>query len=410
MLRSVEQCKTEFERGHRLRTAEEPLWVNDLRCQGLDAFLTQGFPTGGARGWNEQRMARLAASLFTLASPTTRRPHVPFAADMPACARLVFVDGYFCRDLSDIGGLPEGVFAGPLSAAVRSNSSDVATFLGRIAAYHAHPFVALNTAMFPDAACVLVPPDAQVETPIYLQFVSTGTADLLPAMSHPRALVIVGDGASATVLEHHLAIADVTHLSNSVAEIVVGEEAALDYCVIQSHGRSAYSIGAASATIGQRGTVHVWTATLGTALARTDMTAVLAAPDGVCEVTALGFADGDRFVHVTSAIDHAASRCTTRQRFGGVLDDHGIGVFEANLMARDQVRPAGAHREGRAVLLSTTATLHSDPPIAADSAGWEGAASLIADAATLVHGRELGSWLRQLLMEIISQPLPKQGI
>ena len=113
---AVRHNKTEFERLRRFRGSQEPLWVNDLRFQGLEAFLDVGYPAGDAEGWAPAAMDALLETFLTLGRPPSevRGGEVPeVQPTFSSAARLVFINGHFVPTVSLVDRLPHGSFAGP---------------------------------------------------------------------------------------------------------------------------------------------------------------------------------------------------------------------------------------------------------------------------------------------------------
>src|SRR6185503_8869972 len=73
------------------------------------------------------------------------------------CHRLVFVNGFYSRELSSIGKLPAEVRLESLAETLDRNSDLVERYLAQQALYHSRPFVALNAAFVEDGAFVHIP-------------------------------------------------------------------------------------------------------------------------------------------------------------------------------------------------------------------------------------------------------------
>jgi Fe-S cluster assembly protein SufD len=109
-----------------------------------------------------------------------------------------------------------------------------------VAPFAHRAFVALNTALFVDGACILIPAHTAIEKPIHVRFISTGEADRRPAMSNPRLLVVLGGQSRATVVESYVGPKGVQYFTNAVTEIVLGENAVLDHYKLQCESMDAY--------------------------------------------------------------------------------------------------------------------------------------------------------------------------
>ena len=205
----ITQMKTEFERARRWRRGRrEPLQFGDLRCEALDRFLSLGFPTPQDEEWRFTNVAPIAEKIFTLALQSANDAKylglAPLRLPDDFAAELVFVNGHCLTEAATLRALPLGTRLESLSQILDSSASDVLSYLARIAPFEHRAFVALNTALFADGACVLVRTHTALEKPIHLRFISTGEADMRPAMSNPRVLVVLDDASQATIVESYV--------------------------------------------------------------------------------------------------------------------------------------------------------------------------------------------------------------
>ena len=114
------------------------------------------------------------------------------------------MNGYFARELSLLGKLPDGVKVSSLAAEIPANPAALEPHLGRYLDIRRDAFCALNTAFVEDGAYVHIPRGTLVEEPIYLLFVST--ADDAPSMSHPRNLIVAEEDSQATFVEDYVSL------------------------------------------------------------------------------------------------------------------------------------------------------------------------------------------------------------
>src|ERR1700678_2319640 len=90
----------------------EPVWLRQLREDGWARFSAKGFPSTHDEDWRFTNLAALAKTPFRRAakgefavSPAQLEAYrVPGAA-----CQLVFINGHFAPQLSDLSNLPEGL-------------------------------------------------------------------------------------------------------------------------------------------------------------------------------------------------------------------------------------------------------------------------------------------------------------
>ena len=207
-----------------IAASPSPAALAALRAAGRKSFEGLGLPSRRQEEWRFTRLTNLQEAAFEL--PSRVAPRVDIAPWKVAGSNLlVFVDGVFDADLSDVTGLPDGVVASNLVLAAAAESELVQDHLGSLAPLEDHPFAALNTALLADGALIHLPEDTVVTEPIQLIFVNG--AEGRSTLSTPRILIVAGAGSRATVLENHVGAGGAS-LSCPVSEISIGENAVLE--------------------------------------------------------------------------------------------------------------------------------------------------------------------------------------
>ena len=88
-------------------------WLDDLRSSAMERFRECGIPTSRVEEWKYINLSRALDSDMLLAGPTVDGINREFLEacflDPTPCHRMVFVNGYFRPDLSELGVLPTGV-------------------------------------------------------------------------------------------------------------------------------------------------------------------------------------------------------------------------------------------------------------------------------------------------------------
>lgn len=187
--------KAAFE-GLEARRGEEPAWLVERRQAAWAHFEALGLPTQRLENWkytgtkaitNTEWGIHLGGEGAQIGAEAIAQ--VRFGGLDSAC--MVFVDGAYRADLSDLDGI-EGAQVGPISAALAEGGDGLEPYLGRIADGESRAFVALNTALFTDGALIHVPRNTALEKPIHLIFVATETGQSdSPVASTLRNLIVV---------------------------------------------------------------------------------------------------------------------------------------------------------------------------------------------------------------------------
>ena len=357
-----------------------PPWLRDVRVAGLARFSELGFPTSHQEEWRFTSVAPIAETPFTLparrAGPAARRV-TPLLLPVESACRLVFVNGRFSAPLSTAAGLPRGVRAGSLAAALEEEPQLLEAHLARHAAYATNPFGALNTAFIRDGAFVHVAEGVDLDAPLQLLFLSAPGAK--PTVAHPRNLVVVERGARASVIESYAALQDGIYWTNAVTEVVVGDGAHLELVRPQREAVAAYHVATTHTHQGRDSVLRFHPIVLGAALARHDITSVLDGPGAELILNGLYLLRGTQHADHHTVIDHAKPDCQSHEYFNGVLDDTGRGVFSGRIIVRPGAQRTDSKQTNHNLVLSEEARADSQPQL-----------EIYADDVKCTHGATLG--------------------
>ena len=354
-------------------------WLRKLREDAFARFAEVGFPTTHDEDWRFTNVAPIARTQFHL-------PDKKFAQLIPgldswkiegSAVRLVFLNGRFAPDLSRATALPKGAVAGSLREQAEGNSDLLKTHLAKYTDIQRDPFCALNSAFMEDGAYVHVRRGSILDAPIHLLFVSSSNHVAL--MYHPRNLLIFEDQSQGTVVEEYVSLDGGTMLSNSVTELVAGEDANVSHYLVEREHRETFNVSTLTIRQGRSANVSSHSLLLGGGLVRNNVHPVLAGEGGECLINGLFVGNGrqhlDNFMHV----EHAKPHCSSRQFYNGILDDQAHGVFHGRIVVHKDAQKTDAKQTNRNLLLSDDAQIDTKPQL-----------EIYADDVKCTHGATIG--------------------
>ncbi len=357
-------------------------WVAGLRDRAATAFAAQGFPTRRSEAWKYTDLASVAGAAF--GEPLTRLDR---ALDLPPTRhpRAVFVDGRFRVDLSTLDTL--GIGAGSLAAALPRLEGR----LGAQARIGEHPMAALNTMLFEDGLLIEVPAGTSAGV-LALVHIAT-ESDRAPAF-HPRHLVRLGAGSSLTLLET-MSGPSGRYLHNPVFEIAVAEGARLNHGRLQQEGAEAVFLSTLYATVAAGGTYDNFTLNAGARLARNEIHLMLAGARAAAHMNGVQLVADGHHADTTTALDHAAPDCASRQTYKTVLSGRSRGVFQGRIHVHQVAQKTDGYQMNQALLLSPEAEMDSKPQL-----------EIYADDVKCSHGATVGALDDDLLFFLRSRGIP----
>jgi Fe-S cluster assembly protein SufD len=376
---------------------DDPPWLAEARGHAVARLRAAGLPTSRMEGWRATSLAGLAA--LRLARPradeaAAAEALLPRAGDWNG-PQLVFVNGRYRADLSRAEHLPAGTALLSLAEALREVPDLVRPHLGRLARPEGHPLVAASTALFDDGLFLHLPAGAAVAPPIRIVHLTAGAAPGQAVASFPRSLVVAGDGALVTLVEHYLGGGE-AQLVAPVTELVLAEGARVEHYRFQEEGLATFHLAGLYVEQGAGSRLHSHALELGGRLVRAETHARLAGEGGELSLSGLAMADGARVTDAQAVVEHAAPRCTSTETFKNVLSDHAKAVFCGRVRVLPGAQKTQAHQSSSSLLLSEDATVDTRPEL-----------EIFADDVKCGHGGTVGQLDETSLFYLRSRGLPE---
>jgi len=356
-------------------------WLQPVRRAAIARLADIGFPTVHDEDWRFTSLAPIVRTAFQpavgAAASVDAGSLAPFAFAGCDCTCLVFVNGRFAPELSTSSLLPAGVRAGSLAQTLADDRAALEPHLARHEDFQQEAFSALNTAFLTDGAFVSVPRGIVVEKPIHILYVTVpGSAAVA---THPRTLVVTGDGSQVSVVEDFVSLGDGAHLSNAVTELVVGDGSVVGHYLIQRESRQAYHVSTLRGQQGRSSSLTSHTVLLGGALTRRNIHPVLAGEGGECLINGLFMANGLQHMDNYMKVEHASPHCESRQVYKGILDGKSHGVFHGRIIVHKDAQKTDAKQTNMNLLLSEDAQIDTKPQL-----------EIYADDVKCTHGATVG--------------------
>jgi Fe-S cluster assembly protein SufD len=371
---SVDRFVADFARHAASLPGARVPWLARLRSSALDRFADRGLPSTRDEDWKYTSVAPIAKRAFAV--PLRADADIDlgaFALAGMASHRLVFVNGRYAHGLSQIGGLPAGVTLESLAHTLERTPDALEPHLGDDR-YHT-VFGALNTAFMADGVFLHLPCGTLVTEPIHALFVCTA-AD---AAIHSRNVVVAGDGARATLIEHYVGLDAAAALTNAITQLVVAADASIVHYKLQQEPARALHVGGLHAAQSRGSRVESHSIAFGAALARNDITTSFDAEGCEAELNGLFFVNGRQHVDHHTRIDHAMAHGTSREYYKGIVDDAARGVFNGKVIVHPGAQKTNAQLSSHNLLLSKNAEIDAKPELSID-----------ADDVKCTHGATVG--------------------
>lgn len=322
----------------------------DLRKRAAEQFEAQGFPTTRDEEWRFTNVSPIARNSFSTAAPSANR--------------------YSLR------------------AALESDPELIEEYLGRYASNEANSFVALNTSKFEDGAFIHVPANSVVNETIWLDFKATPDKT-----THPRNLIVAGANSQVRIVERYSGTGK--YFTNSVTEIVVGENAVVEHVKLEEEGPDAFHVSTIQVQQARNSHFKSHNLCLGGLLVRNDVNARLSTgSEGT--VNGLYLLNGKQHIDNHTAIDHAEPHANSHELYKGILDGSSSAVFNGKIFVRKDAQKTDAKQTNKNLVLSENASINTKPEL-----------QILADDVRCTHGATVGQLDEEALFYLRARGISK---
>jgi Fe-S cluster assembly protein SufD len=371
--------------------------IDQFRRNSFERFSETGLPAKKAEAWKYTDVRKAMNKPLPIAflpgtDEVTIADELATLGKTVRATRLTFVNGYFEPGLSDVAKLPLGLEVLQLANAERDGTSLVAELLARTPQSD-DVIDVLNGAFFVDGALVRIAEGVKLEEPMHLRHLYIGGD---PFASVSRVLVMVGDGASATILETHEAPAAFAYQRNTVLQISVGDGAAVSHVRVSDDTSSLMSLSKVTAKIGTGSDLKTFNIAGNGPFWRHQADVIFAGEGSTATVSGSALLTNREHGDTTIFVDHASPRCESRELFKTVVDREATGVFQGKIIVRPDSQKTDGRMMSAALLLSRDATMNNKPEL-----------EIFADDVVCAHGATCGQLNDDLLFYLMSRGLSR---
>lgn len=381
--RSFEQAKATLP-GH-----DQP-WLNDLRASAMARFVARGIPGPKVEEWKYTNLNFLANENFEPSQGTSLKDNLSELAKKTRFDHLdgpviVFVDGYFAGDLSDLkqsDGLDLTLFSeNPDQFKTTLEKLDGATSLDE-----------LNKALITDGYILSVAAGCDVAEPV--QIIHLISEDSIQQAIRTRAQINLAKGARLQVVESFIGPANVRYWSHMVSDIELAADAMLEYCQFQQQGDDALHMTESHNNLAKNATFNHTSLQLGGALNRTELINDLAGAGAEVNLRGAYLGRGRQSHDIYTRINHDQPHCQSDQLFRGVLDQGGKSAYQGKVVVARHAQKTQADQSNKSLLLSRKTEANAKPELL-----------IYADDVKCSHGATVGELDKEQYFYLLSRGL-----
>jgi Fe-S cluster assembly protein SufD len=225
-----------------------------------------------------------------------------------------------------------------------------------------------------------------------------GTIELAHAISEPATVslrheVLVGDGASVTIIERHSSSA--ASLSATTCQLVVGDGAVVEWLIVQEEAEAATHLAQLNIALGAGARLAIRLLNAGGKLVRREINVNARGEGSTLSIDGVNLIGGDAHIDVTTVLHHEAPAVAARELFRNVVTGEGQGVFQGQIRVAQIAQKTDAKMACNTLLLSDEAGFSAKPEL-----------EIFADDVACGHGATVTDILPEHLFYLRARGIP----
>lgn len=366
-------------------------WLSSFREQHIRYFLQKGFPTVRDEHWKYTNLSALQTELFDLVpSQEITQKEIIKQFELPERhSRLVFLDGYFQAELSDLE-FSEKLIIGNLANAFVLHEMLIKFYL--MQQQDMSSFLHLNAACFQDGLFIYIPVHYQIDKPLHLLFLSSKRS-----MQNVRNIIIAEADSKITLFEEHISLSDDAALTNCVTQLYAKKNATVNHFKLQKQNMFSFHIANMQISQEENSNVNVHSYSLGGKIVREEIHTILREKQASLTLDGLYLPLNKQHIDVQTSVYHLADHTCSEELFKGVIAGKSRGIFNGRIVVGKDVRKAVANLQNKNLLLAKDAEINTKPEL-----------EIYSDDVKCKHGATIGQIDKEMLFYLQSRGIAKE--
>lgn len=344
-----------------LESRDEPGWVSDQRRKAFEIYQSKLGEGLDPEEWKRVETRALRPQQFGIRTPGTASSGFATLLENKAnfVGSVVQVDGTCQSSQLDEKLAKQGVLYGDLADLVRDHREIIEPHLmTRAVKVDRDRFSAWHAAFWTGGTVLYVPRNVSISEPLYslMGLAQPGAADF------GHTLVILEDGASATVLEETSSLtADVPGLHVGAIELLVGQNAHLRFVQLQNWNEHTWHFAHQCGRVAANATLQWTVGGIGARLAHIHQDVHLDGKGAAGEVNGVTFATGRQVLSYYTQQSHNAANTRSDLLYKDVLRDRARVIWRGMIRVEPEAQLTDGYQRNDSLILSETARVDAIP-------------------------------------------------
>jgi Fe-S cluster assembly protein SufD len=370
-----------------------PDWLVEERNMCRKRILENGLPAPGLEDWKYTDVSVIQSQDWLV--PQQRPEETEIRLPVPDnCAEetihLTILNGSLLP--VDQTSVPDGINIRALSDPV--NVDSIKPLLRRTNYRMESIFSVLNRALWHDGVSIHIQPETKASLHVHFVFEGHGRSSVLSA---PRLFVHAGHHSQVDLTVSQWNRDKKASLGTANIDLDLDAGATMSYAHVQQLNHLSYQFTTSRINLDKDASIHALDASLGSALARHDLTMSLEAPGSNGVLNGIYLLRDKQTSDFHTKIEHRKPNCSSRQVYKGVLEDHAHAVFNGLVEVHPGASGTDGYQLNRTLLRSPHAVIDTKPEL-----------QILNDDVRCSHGATIGQIDPLQLFYLQSRAIPTE--
>jgi len=352
-----------------------------LRKEASSKFELSDFPTKKEEEWKYTNISPIINTEFTpspLYSEDSEKIQSVEKYIIPNLAvhLLVFINGIFNKELSNIGKVQDGIIIDSLHQLTKTNPKFLSNHLFKNDESN-NAFSLLNNTFTYDGFVIYIPKNKIIENPIHILNVGSDTYN--KPLQQPRNLIVAEENSQAKIINEFVGDNEGEYFTNIITDISLDENANVVFYKLQNESDKAYHIDKTEICQKDTSVFNHFSLSFGSKIARNNINVKLDGENIESHLYGLYLGKEEQHIDNHTFINHAKPNCMSNELYKGILDDKARGVFSGKILVNQIAQKTNAFQSNKSVLLSNEASTDAKPQL-----------EIYADDVKCSHGATVG--------------------
>lgn len=333
--------------------------VKAMREEAIRRFEAEGFPNKKMEGWRNSKIVDALDADYQVSASVAAKEIKPFCCELHSLETdiIMLSNGSIYGD-KPLQKKDNGVIFGSTHAAMMQYPELFSRYFGTCHVKDINGFYDVNTALWQDGYFIYVPKNVTAEKP--LQIIKLVDNEHNPFVQ-TRNLIIIEQGASAQLIDCDDSLNQQSSLINSFTEIYVAENAHLDKYKLQNINDNTILLNTNMVKLHANSVFQSNTISFNGGMIRNNIHVALDGQGADAKVYGLYLMDKHQHVDNFLKVDHNVPRCTSEEKFKGIIDDEATAVFNGHVYVAPDAQKTDAHQNNSNIILTDRARIDTRP-------------------------------------------------